>query len=56
MQIVNGKYRDHENYIVRIVKPLPIHWNIDCDFSSISFGTIAQNVEPIPGNGNMRQE
>ena len=47
MQIVNGKCRDHENYIVRIVKPLPIHWYIDLDCNSFSFDTVDQNVNPF---------
>ena len=33
-----------KNYIV---KPLTIHWNIDCDCSSFSFGTVAEDVVPI---------
>ena len=47
MQIVNEKYRDQKNYIVEIARPLPIHWYIDIDEGSFSFGTVAQNIEPI---------
>ena len=47
MRIVNGKYRDQKKYTVEIVKPLPIHWHIDFDEDSFSFGTAAQNLEPI---------
>ena len=47
MQIVNGKYRDQKNYIVEIVRPLPIHWHIDFDEDSFSFNTVAQNLEDI---------
>ena len=47
MQIENEKYREQKNYIVEIARPLPIHWYIDFDCSSFSFGTVTQNVEPI---------
>ena len=47
MQIVNGKYKDQKNYIVGIVRPLPVNLYIDFDGSSFSFGTVARNVEPI---------
>ena len=46
MQIVNRKFKDHRNYIFRIVKPLSIQWYIAFDCSSFSFSTVALNLEP----------
>ena len=52
MKVKENANREREiqrskNYIVEIVRPLQIHWYIDFDCSSFSFGTVAQNVELI---------